>query len=94
MSTDAFLPEQWHQRLRVAALLAVVAITLAAAANAPARPYGAGLYNSGVYEACLPPYPIADQTGDCRVQLDDLAIFASDWLRCNDPENPACEWPW
>ena len=36
-----------------------------------------------------------DLTDDCYVNLDDLALFVVDWLRCDDPEDPSCEplWP-
>ena len=29
---------------------------------------------------------------DCRVDLYDFAVIASDWLRCNDPDDAGCEW--
>lgn len=29
---------------------------------------------------------------DCRVDIYDFAVMASDWLRCNDPADAACEW--
>lgn len=31
---------------------------------------------------------------DCYIDLHDFAYLAQHWLRCNDPENTACEWPW
>jgi hypothetical protein len=35
--------------------------------------------------SCKTP-PTADLTGDCKVNLADLAIFSSQWLRCGlDP---------
>jgi len=34
---------------------------------------------------------IADFNSDCYVNLEDLAIFVQDWLRCIDPANPDCE---
>jgi hypothetical protein len=37
--------------------------------------------------------PVAGQP-DCYINLYDLAYFAQSWLDCNDPENPACDWPW
>jgi hypothetical protein len=27
---------------------------------------------------------------DCRVDIQDLALMASNWLRCNDPAQPGC----
>jgi hypothetical protein len=32
-----------------------------------------------------------DLIGDCRINVLDLAFFLLDWLRCNDPSDPACE---
>jgi hypothetical protein len=29
---------------------------------------------------------------DCRVDIYDFAAIASDWLRCNDPDDAGCEW--
>jgi len=37
------------------------------------------------------PYLDMDFNGDCYVDLEDLAKFAQDWLRCNDPGNLNCE---
>ena len=34
-----------------------------------------------------------DFNGDGCVDLADLAMFAEFWLKCNDPENPDCEFP-
>lgn len=31
-------------------------------------------------------------TPDCRVDMYDFAAMAADWLRCNDPDDPGCEW--
>lgn len=31
-----------------------------------------------------------DLNGDCQVDLDDYAMFASQWHLCNDPNNPNC----
>ncbi len=31
------------------------------------------------------PYPMADATQDCVVDLDDFAILARDWMDCTDP---------
>ena len=36
----------------------------------------------------------ADLNRDCYVDLTDLAEFAGDWLRCNDPDAAACEVDW
>ena len=33
-------------------------------------------------------------TPDCYVDLFDFAAFAGNWLRCNDPQNPECEFPY
>lgn len=33
-----------------------------------------------------------DGEPDCRVDINDFAAMAADWLRCNDPEDAACEW--
>jgi len=27
---------------------------------------------------------------DCYITLPDFAVFAADWMKCNDPQNPAC----
>ena len=39
---------------------------------------------------------VADISGpagspDCYIDLYDFAMFAGDWLRCNDPQDPDCE---
>ena len=36
-----------------------------------------------------------DLNGDCHVNLEDLGIFVSAWLRCNDPVDSSCSpnWP-
>ena len=34
---------------------------------------------------------LSDLTEDCYVGLEDMAIFAADWMRCNDPANVECE---
>ncbi len=31
-----------------------------------------------------------DANEDCHVNLEDFAIFAANWLQCNDPLNPNC----
>lgn len=37
---------------------------------------------------------VGDFDENCRVNLEDFAILAADWMRCNDPANyPACFWP-
>jgi len=33
----------------------------------------------------------SDLNDDCYVDLEDMAILAADWLRCNDPEDEDCE---
>ena len=35
-----------------------------------------------------------DGTPDCRVDLQDIAAFAAEFLRCNNPETLGCEDPW
>ena len=35
-----------------------------------------------------------DGIPDCRVDIYDLAELAVDWLRCNDPVDITCEWPY
>lgn len=35
----------------------------------------------------------SDLNEDCRVDLNDFILLATDWLRCNDPADPACENP-
>ena len=39
-----------------------------------------------------------DLTGDCKVDFDDFAVLASEWLLCNDPAlfltDPDCEATW
>lgn len=37
--------------------------------------------------------PIEGQP-DCYVNLFDLAYLAKSWLKCNNPEDPACAWAW
>lgn len=38
---------------------------------------------------------LQDLSGDCRVDMEDFAMFVSGWLQCNDPQDPACtaNWP-
>lgn len=33
-----------------------------------------------------------EDVSDCRVDIYDFAAMASDWLRCNDPDDVGCEW--
>ncbi|MCD6392501.1 MAG: LamG domain-containing protein [Planctomycetes bacterium] len=35
-----------------------------------------------------------DGTPDCRVDLNDVAAFIADFMRCNDPQAAECEDPW
>jgi hypothetical protein len=45
-----------------------------------------GAYELTVSAGSCPTAPMADLTGDCKVNMDDLAIFSSEWLDCNlDP---------
>jgi len=42
---------------------------------------------------------MGDQSGpegtpDCYINLYDFAVFAGNWLRCNDPQDPECEFPY
>jgi hypothetical protein len=67
---------------------------LSEADSVAGRPYGSGLYNVGIYDGCVPPYAVGDLNEDCRFDFKDLAFFASDWLRCNDPTNVDCEQVW
>ncbi|MBN1123632.1 MAG: LamG domain-containing protein [Sedimentisphaerales bacterium] len=34
-----------------------------------------------------------DINKDCRVTLEDFAILAANWAKCNHPADPACDWP-
>jgi len=36
----------------------------------------------------------SDFNNNCYVNLEDLAVFVADWIRCNDPANEACEETW
>jgi hypothetical protein len=38
---------------------------------------------------CLREIP-ADMNGDCYVNLEDFAVFVSQWLECSSPSDPAC----
>jgi hypothetical protein len=38
---------------------------------------------------CVEPL-LADLNGDCQVDLEDFALFAVDWLKCNWSEQSAC----
>ncbi|MCK4629210.1 MAG: LamG domain-containing protein [Sedimentisphaerales bacterium] len=33
-------------------------------------------------------------TPDCRINLYDFAAFAGNWLRCNNPQDTACDFPY
>jgi len=35
-----------------------------------------------------------DGIPDCYIDLYDFAAFADYWLRCNDPQDPACDFPY
>mgnify|MGYP000897189352 FL=1 len=47
---------------------------------------------SGFALSCFAVCPTADLTGDCRVDLADLAIFASQWLTEGIPEPDKMVW--
>jgi len=32
-------------------------------------------------------------TPDCYIDIFDFAAFAGNWIRCNDPQDPQCEFP-
>jgi hypothetical protein len=36
----------------------------------------------------------SDLNSDCFVDFQDLNIFVSEWLQCNDPQDPNCEVNW
>jgi hypothetical protein len=36
----------------------------------------------------------ADLNHDCCVDLLDIAVFAGEWLQCNDPNDPNCDPTW
>lgn len=40
-----------------------------------------------IYRCLLP----GDITGDCSIDMFDLALMASDWLQCANPYDPACQ---
>jgi len=40
-----------------------------------------------IYECVLP----GDMTGDCSIDMFDLAMMASDWLQCANPYDPVCQ---
>ena len=50
--------------------------------------YGLFLHPAG--SPCSEDLP-ADLNGDCYVNWADIAIFASQWLECRNPSDPACE---
>jgi hypothetical protein len=35
-------------------------------------------------------WPTADLTGDCRVDFEDFAVLANQWLQCGDPFDTNC----
>jgi len=54
-----------------------------------------GIYPGTCAEAIQQGYSVAgDFNGDCYVNWADFTIFAADWLRCVDPDDPNCEQPW
>ena len=36
----------------------------------------------------------SEGTPDCYIDIYDFAVFAGNWLRCNDPQDPECEFPY
>ena len=52
-------------------------------------------YNYALTEAeilklsCIPPIA-GDLDGNCRVDFDDFAVLASEWLECNRPKQQDC----
>ncbi len=36
----------------------------------------------------------SDLSGDCYVNFKDFAVFAQEWLECNEPNDPNCTHPW
>jgi len=36
----------------------------------------------------------SDLSSDCYVNFKDFAVFAQEWLECNDPNDPNCTHPW
>lgn len=42
---------------------------------------------------CIPPYYPADLNEDCYINLEDVVIFASQWLTCSRPGDPTCVRP-
>ena len=48
-----------------------------------------------INDGLLIPADISGSEGvpDCQVDIYDFAAFAGDWLRCNDPQDSKCEFP-
>ncbi len=34
----------------------------------------------------------ADANKDCKVDIQDIAVYAAQWMTCNDPTLPECDW--
>jgi len=34
----------------------------------------------------------ADANRDCQVDIEDISVYAAQWLTCNDPARPECDW--
>lgn len=49
------------------------------------------LYELGTEDSYCTGLIAGDLTGDCKVNLADLAVFASNWLTCNLEPQSACE---
>ena len=53
--------------------------------------------NLAVYDSSLLPFTVyqcvltGDLTGDCRIDLNDLAVMAASWLGCANPYDPTCQ---
>jgi len=57
--------------------------------------YGITVADDYQYPTCaeLTRFYVTDLNQDCYVNLEDFALLAAKWLKCNDPENENCTWP-
>ena len=44
----------------------------------------------GISEPACTVHPASDANGDCKIDLQDFAIMASEWLKCNFADQAAC----